>query len=303
MNILILAKSDYSGAGYALMDAINTHTLHKARFIANSRTRYGYPADLIRPTRDDRWKLMEWADVYNFQVGNELLPKGAPLKPTVKTYHGSEYRNHRRRENTQAKARGWVQTCLTVDLSQFGAKWIGRAMPDLSHMYNPNPGFHVVHAAAPDRHGKGKRDRKGTTIVQAALAGLGDVTLDIFHDVSNDECLRRKAKAHLYVDQLGRYSMGYGTSSLEAWALGVPVVSEAPDEVLDLMRERLGQLPFYPCHDADSLRRCIVRFRDSPGLRARWSAIGQQYLQRWHSPAFVAQRYVKLFEEAIDGFV
>jgi len=301
MNILILAKSDYSGAGYALMDAINTHTLHKARLIAGGRTRYGYPADLIRPTQDDLWKLIEWADVYNFQAGTELLPGGAPRKPVVKTYHGSEYRKHWGRENAQAKARGWAQTCLTVDLSQFGATWIGRAMPDLSHMYSPDPGFHVAHAAAPDRHGKGKRDRKGTTIVQAALAGLKDVTFDIFHDVPNDECLRRKAKAHLYVDQLGPYSMGYGTSSLEAWALGVPVVSEAPDEVLDLMRERFGRLPFAPCHDADSLRRCIVKFRDSPELRARWAIAGRRYVKRWHSPVFVAERYIELFERAIDG--
>jgi len=303
MNILNLGVMDCSGAGYALMDAINKHTSHEARFVVGRHTRYRYPTDIIRPGLDKLWRLVDWADVYNFQVrGDEMLPDGAPRKPTVKTYHGSGYRNHWRELNAKAKACGWVQTCLTVDLSQFGATWIGRAMPDLSHMYDPGPGFHVAHAGASGRK-NWKRNRKGTSIVEAVAAEFEDVTFDIFREVTNDECLKRKAKAHLYIDQVGPYAIaGHGTNALEAWALGMPVVVWTSNEILDLMRERFGQLPFCACYDADSLRQCIVQFRDSPELRAHWTAIGRQYVQRWHSPAFVAERYVELFERAIDDF-
>jgi hypothetical protein len=301
VNILILTVMDCSGAGYALMDAINTHTKHHARLIVDHLTRYRYSCDVVRPGLDKLWQLVEWADVYNFQVrGENMLPEDAPRKPVVKTYHGSEYRQHWHGENAQAKARGWMQTYLTVDLSQFGATWIGRPIPDLSYMYDPDPGFHIVHAGGPGK--KHKRIRKGTNLVETIATGFEGATFDIFSEVPNDECLRRKAKASLYIDQVGPYAVGYGTNSLEAWSMGIPVISSAPAPILALMRERFGRLPFCPCHDADSLQRRIIQLRDSPELRAHWAKIGRQHVRRWHSPAIVAKRYVELCRKAIHEF-
>jgi hypothetical protein len=298
MNILILGAMDCSGAGYALMSAINNTTNHKARMVILRQKWHRYPTDIIKPTRPELMSLLEWSDVLNFQVrGEELLPPKSPKRPAVKTYHGSEYRWRWKRENARAKRLGWLQTCMTIDLSQYGATWIGRAMPDLSHMVNQLPGFHIVHAAAVDR--KKKANRKGTDVLQDALMELDGVTADIFREIPNQECLRRKAQAHLYVDQVGPRGLGYGTNALEAWAMGLPVIASAPDKIKRLMRDTIGYIPFCPCEDAETLRRRIVQFRDDELFRTKWALIGKRYLQVWHDPARVAARYVELFERAI----
>lgn len=300
MNILALGAMDCSGAGHALMTAINQTTEHKARMVVLRQKWHRYPTDIIKPSRPELLELIEWSDVLNFQVrGEELLPPKSPKRPAVKTYHGSEYRWHWKRENARAKALGWLQTCITIDLSQCGATWIGRAMPDLSHMASPmSDSFHIVHAAAVDR--KKKANRKGTDILLQALdKEIDGVTADIFREVPNEECLRRKAKAHLYVDQVGPRGLGYGTNALEAWALGLPVIASAPAITRHLMRNIISYLPFCPCDDAETLRRRIVQFRDDEQFRQKWIAKGHWYLKTWHSPAKVAAKYIELFEKAM----
>lgn len=295
MNILILAAMDCSGAGHALMTAINEHTEHKARMAVGRQVRYQYPADIVGPTKQQMRRLVEWADAYNFHVrGEEMLPRGAPEKPTVKTYHGSGYRKQWRKANAEARAQGWTQTCLTIDLSAFGPTWIGRAMPDLAYMRKPADGFHVVHAGAPDR--KGKRNRKGTDLVEQAEIIVKRTTFDIFREVPNEECLQRKAWAHLYVDQVGPRGLGYGTNALEAWAMGLPVIASAPPATVKLMRKVIGRLPFCPCYGLASLKRRIEQMRDDKAFRKRWAAIGRWYVQAFHAPELVAARYVTLFK-------
>jgi hypothetical protein len=300
MNILILGVMDCSGAGHALMTAINEHTEHEARMVILRQKWHQYPTDIVNPSESELRDWVHWADVLNLQVrGEEMIPDGSPRRPAVKTYHGSEYRQHYNRENKRCRRNGWPATCMTLDLSAYGATWIGRAMPDLSHMLDQDAGeFRVVHAAAPDR--KQKKNRKGTDVLEAALEGLGGVTADIFREVPNVECLARKAKAHLYIDQVGERGLGYGTNALEAWAMGLPVVASAPMSTRQLIVKRIGYLPFCPCVSETGLRRRIEQFRDNSYLLEKWAERGRRYVRRWHDPAYVAGRYVKLLERAVN---
>jgi len=309
VNILILGAMDCSGAGHVLMTAINEHTDHEARMIATRQVRYHYPVDIINPPEDEARSWVEWADVLNLHVrGEDLIPDGSPARPAVKTYHGSEYRKlaYAKEENDKAQVNDWLQVCMTADLTIHGAKWIGRAVPDLSHMLDQDDGFHLAHAAAPDR--KGKRDRKGTDVLETALEELDGVTADIFREVSNTECLERKAKAHLYIDQVGARGNGYGTNALEAWALGLPVVASAPAWIKEAIVDQVGYLPFCPSDDARTgyddvreLRQRIEQFRDSAGFCQKWTKKGRRYVRYWHDPCIVAEKYVKLFERIANA--
>lgn len=296
MNILILGAMDCSGAGHALMTAINQTTEHKARMVILRQKFYKYPVDLVNPGPKKILELAEWADVYNFQVrGEELLPPKSPVRPAIKTYHGSEYRRRWKMYNEQAKSFGWLQTCLTIELSAFGATWIGRAMSDLRSMVNPRDGFHIVHSGGSGK----KKNKKGTDILLQALKKRMDgVTADIFEGVANAECLKRKARAHLCVGQVGPRGLGYGTSALESWAMGIPVIASAPERTEQMMRETIGYLPYCSCRDAATLRQWIIKFRDSPRVRRAWRRVGQRYLNAHHAPAVVAARYIELFEKA-----
>lgn len=307
MNVLILGVMDCSGSGVALANAINSCTGHEARAVFMRRTRYRYPSDVLKPSPDELLTLIEWCDVLNLQVrGEEIVPDGAPRRPTVKTYHGTEYRWRWKKENAKARRAGWTQHCMTIDLSIHGATWIGRAQPVIYR--NPvHDGFHIVHAAAPDR--KHKADRKGTSLVEAALSQINGITYDVFREVHNRECLRRKARADLYVDQVGPRALGYGTNAVEAWALGLPVIASAPVKTLAMMRTTFGGLPFLVCpRDANEgtivgfLRDQIWRLANDPRYRDKLAGRGLQHWARWHSPRSVARRSIALFEEAVCRF-
>ena len=93
MNILILERMDHSGAGYALMQAVNEHTEHKARQATYEVSYLDYPVDILQPSRKQVRELWEWADVVNIHDGDDtLVSLPAPDRPMVTTYHGSTYR-------------------------------------------------------------------------------------------------------------------------------------------------------------------------------------------------------------------
>ena len=288
MNILIVAKYDWSGAGYALMQAINKHTPHKARAISFRRTKFQYPYDILKPSARKLKNWISWANVLNIHDdATKLIPSGAPKRPIVKTYHGTRYRNRHANFNRADKRNGYLQTCLTIDLSLYGPKWVGRAMPDLSHMHDPCSGFCVVHLPSGAK-------RKGTKLVSGVLSGVPGIELIIATNLTNAECLRRKARGYVLVDQFGPRSQGYGTGALEAWSMGMPVVSRAPSVTLEAMRKQIGYVPFIQAKDGTVLRKVIERLRDDKDYYDRWRDIGVRYVREHHDPTVVAAKFTTL---------
>lgn len=291
MNILIAARNDWSGAGYALMQAINEHTEHTARAICYNRTYLDYSCDVFAPQPDRVLQLAAWADMWNLHDGGNLIPREAEPRPVVATYHGSWYRRNWRAVNPAADRLGYIQTCLTMDLTQYGPRWIGRSIADLSHSHIPAlDTFQVAHAPT-------GREKKGTDRIIEGLRGLEGVMLDLIEYVPNDECLRRKAHAHLFIDQMVDI-VGHGTNSLEAWAIGIPVISNASETVRKLIVDHIGFIPFYLTQNVRELREAVKLFRDNAEFYAHWQAIGARYIRRWHAPQVVAARFIELCEEA-----
>lgn len=293
MNILIIARYDWSGAGYALMQAINDHTPHKARAVSFRRTKFQYPYDILKPSARELKNWISWANVLNIH-DDAIIPSGAPKRPIIKTYHGTKYRNHYANFNRADKRNRYLQTCLTIDLSLYGPRWIGRAMPDLSHMHDPCSGFCVVHLPSGMK-------RKGTKLVSEVLSDVPGIELIIATDLTNAECLRRKAKGHVLVDQFGPRSQGYGTGALEAWSIGMPVVSRAPSITLEAMRKQIGYIPFIQAKDGAALREIIERLRDDKDYYDRWRDIGIRYVREYHDPGVVAAKFITLCGQVAKG--
>jgi hypothetical protein len=292
MNILLIAQYDWSGAGYALAEAINQHTDHQARHVTlEGQTYLEYPHDILKPDLGELRRLIDWADVLNLHDDQDIL--GGRL-PVVKTYHGSYYRQDWNAINEGDKSLGYHQTCLTIDLSLYGPRWIGRPIT-LNGEHDPDPDtFKVIHAPT-------DRAKKGTALVVEALGDLDGVELEIIEKVTNAECLKRKAKGHILVDQMGPNALGYGTNALEAWALGMPVVSSAPDTLRLAFAEALRTtgLPFVSVGTADELRDAVETLRDDEELYRFWANAGRDYLRLWHDPANVAERFIEVCERLV----
>lgn len=298
MRILMVCRYDWAGAVYGLMEAVNEHTEHLARAITFHTTSLAYPHDVLAPNWVDLWRLLEWAEVLNLYDGvasavpDEILSK----KAVIKSYLGSEYRQNWRYFNEQDAERGWPQTCTTVDLSQYGPIWLGQPVADLASEHEPNDSFVVCHASI----NEASRPRKGTAMVVEALDGLAGVKLDIVENLPHAECMKRKARASVLVDQVGPFAQGYGRNALEAWALGMPVVSGAPDKVCAALEQQAGVLPFYRVGTVGEIRSVVERMHDDLDFYAKWSARGQRFLRQWHRPAMVAGHFLDMCQDLVQ---
>lgn len=297
MRILMVCQYDWAGAVYGLMEAVNEHTEHLARAVTFHTTPLGYQYDMLDPSWVDLWRLLEWAEVLNLYDGvpsalpDEILSK----KTVVRSYLGSEYRRNWQHFNRRDAERGWPQTCTTIDLSSHGPTWLGQPMAAIADEHEPSSEFIVCHAPI----NEASRARKGTAMVLEALDGLMGVKLDVIENLTHAECMKRKAKASVLVDQVGPHAQGYGRNGLEAWALGMPVVSDAPDEVCRALGQQTGRLPFYHAGTAEEIRMAVRELYERPDRYAEWRSKGREFFQQWHAPAKVADRFVQMCEEAM----
>jgi len=287
MKILMVCGGDWGGSAYAMMQAVNTTTEHEARLVTSQEGYLKYPRDVFQPSPKELAELVHWADVVNVHDdADTAIPLDCEYRPVLQTYRGTWYRQRPEHINERAARRGYLTSCGTVDLTRYGPTWIPRAMPDLASAHMPNETFTVIHAPT-------KRKNKGTQAVIDACKGLAGVTLDLIENVTNEECLRRKAKGHLLIDQtLAGVGTGFCGNALEAWSIGMPVISHANEEVREAIEREIGEFPF--CQAKEDLAAGILKFRDDPEFHAKWAKRGRMYWKEHHSPAAAAKRFIAL---------
>jgi len=298
MKILIVAKGDWSGAGYALAKAINHTTEHEARAISFWKYYTDYDSDITNPSSDEIVKWCNWADVINLHDDAEnIIPMNIDDKPIIETYHGSWYRNDPDKANLLASNKNRLQTCLTPGLAQYGPLWIGRPIEDMSEMHNPvKTKFVIVHSPT-------KRSIKGTERIIEELDGLEGIELRVIENVSNKECLREKSKANLFVDMVQPCIGGYGTNTLEAWALGIPSICEPNEHIKDLIvKNTQDEMPFASPSEFVSLRDLVLRFKNDNAFMSDYTERGRKFLSKFHSQEAAASKFIKLCEQSIREF-
>jgi hypothetical protein len=129
-------------------------------------------------------------------------------------------------------------------------------------------------------HAPSSRATKGTDIILRALNDLGkrhpNLDVDLIEGVGHNEALRRLARADIVVEKcLGD---GYGTTAIEAMALGKPVVTRFGDYTLD----RVPGLPALSA-DPDALVEVLGGLIRDGTARARLSAQGRRFAEDRHS--------------------
>lgn len=299
LNILSLATWDYAGCGYFLSEAINQTTRHHSRAVRWRTSRLQFPHDILQPSLSELADLWKWADVVHVHDGigsrdNRLRPspeiqmvEKLPPKPTVITHHGSLYRKHTSYFNRMAQATGWLQTCSTLDLTQYGPHWLPDCRPDLSKYVNRSQ-FTVCHA--PTNH-----KIKDTSTVIKAMVGFDH--FDLVENLTWAECIKRKGHASVLIDQ---FQLGYGCNSIEAWAMFQAVIGNASPEILRLFDEYIGYVPFVHCPcDAGAIREAVEKLRDDADYYRDAMERGKQCWHDFHSPEAAAKQALTYYHQAI----
>ena len=283
------------------------------RYLSITRTKTFYPIQhaFHRSSVPVRWAESDVIHLHGDLHYRKRLR--VPDKPMVMNHHGSAFRtrpDYHLQELRQTKA---VAIASTVDLhaiSPAEVHWLPQAfdLEDLQQYRDPNPDQSILRIA----HAPTNRAIKGTQALSEAvlkLQRLGvPVTLDIIEGVSNKECLRRKGKADLFVDQ---FLLGYGNNAIEAWGMGLPVLAgvqpekcmplirqSIPEQTPEVMQELWGGYPFYFTTE-DTLTDAILQMLN-PELREKWAGRGMQHFLRFHNAPVVVDRLSALYTEAID---
>ncbi len=290
MRILQLATVDNGGATWFYKDALDQHTGHETRAVRTYQGWLQYPADVIAPTTKRIASLYKWADVVHLHDEAGALIAGFEPKPTVITYHGTRYRAAPEQYNQRCKERGWLLTVSTLDLTEWGGRWVPTPRRDVSRDYNPAKTFVVVHAPT-------CRDRKRTDLIIEAVKQAKGCKLRLIEGVPYRKCMQRKARGSVLIDGW----LGYGSNAVEAWAMGMPVISSASECLLSKMRYVWGYVPFWDVEPTkDSLLQALEAIR-WPGYYKRYKALGRSHYLAYHHPYHVAQRLVRLYQEAKEG--
>ena len=311
MKFLFLTREDCAGVAHKLKAAADSLPDHSAHSVSLYRTRLCYPEDVFRPSDAMLRELREWADaIVMFDGWNRTLEIKSGRQLAV-VYNGSGYRSAWRHRNEQDRENGIVQFGTTIDLAcaTYGSSlnWLPVPMEIVNRAPEKTEGvFHVIHCPT-------HRGRKSTERIIEELDDLDGVRLEIVEGATNAECLRRKAKAHLLIDQ---FYVGYGVNALEAWSLGMPVVggcrrlpgkygvecpgkSEIVERVIEMTRNE------FPFADADidiggDLRLTVEALMIGSSARARLAELGAAYLREFHSVEAVIGRLVSALEKGVQ---
>ena len=291
MRILQLATVDNGGATWFYKDALDQHTEHETRAVRIHQGWLQYPGDVIGATTEEIADLYQWADVVHLHDEAGALIAGFEPKPTVITYHGTRYRAAPEQYNARCQEQGWLLTVSTLDLTEWGGRWVPTPRRDVSGDYNPARTFVVVHAPT-------SRDRKRTDLIIGAVRQARGCKLRLIEGVPYRKCMQRKAVGSVLVDGW----LGYGSNAVEAWALGMPVISGAPLPLRDRMREAWGYLPFMPVYQSRlALWRALDRLTRDQRYYRECQARGRSHYLAYHHPYHVAQRLVEFYHEAQEG--
>lgn len=283
-------------------DGLKIRSAHRATNV------FEFPADIVWEPATEALirELIRDADVLHLNNSPRPLMRfrmAARGKPLLLHHHGTLFRNDPDWMLERARQLRAVQAVSTIDLQRFDPKvlhWLPSAydLDELAEIGRANrrePDGRVLIAHAPSNRGT-----KHTELLIAAVKQLQEdglpVDLDLIEKVPNAECLVRKARADILFDQL---AYGYGCNSIEAWGMGIPVVSGADDWTIDRMEKLWGKLPF-ALADQLSISLILRHMVESADKRAEYAARGLAHVKKYHGQVPALERLAELYSLAIN---
>ncbi len=243
--------------------------------------------DVINSPRLNR-RIREWGlddfDVYHFEQGIDPFRDGHWVKKLsgrgkgiVCFYHGSDLRNRGVIETVHRHSR--LNLTSEIDLLQ--------QLPGMQYLYLPLDTEAIKPAPRePDgriRIGHAARNRrlKGSDRIEQVVKGLSQrypVDWVMIENLPHDQALTVKASCDVFIDQItDAGGWGYGASSVESLAQGIPTLTRINSEVASF----LGEHPFVSV-TAETLEATLIELIEDPARRRELSEYGQRWVVERH---------------------
>ncbi len=295
MRILNICIRDYAGLTFRLTDAINKHTEHESRQLIMAKHKWGYPYDIFTKDGDEIRKWIDWADVVNcWGQTYPLRVAGKIPDKLIITHVGSYFRRSPEERHKEALELGAKELVCTPDLLIFPEfMWLPNAAPvdEWAKMKREHSGKPIV-CQSPS-----SQKRKNTQEIRRLLRYKENIELEIIRLNQWEECMRRKAMADIY---LGSFNIGYGMSSLEAWAMSIPVINYIVSPHRELNLREIGYLPYYES-PIERLSEAVDALLEDRLLYEKYAKLGYEYVKAFHDYPVVAEKFTLYCEELIQA--
>jgi glycosyltransferase involved in cell wall biosynthesis len=230
-------------------------------------------------------------DIIHLELGMSFFRDGRVIKEWkqqgkkfVCFYHGNDVRN-----------RGVIPAVEEVSDLHLTSEWDLMPMhPKMEYLYLPidtklfqtvavdGDPIRICHAARIPQF-------KGTKFVIHAVENLRKefrVELVLMHNVPHDQAIELKKSCHIAVDQLTNLGgWGYGMSSLESLAMGIPTITNIPPEME-------GKIPGHPFVHAtpETIEAQLRRLIEDVDYRSQKSREGRAWVEKVHDIGVVTDQ-------------
>ena len=312
MKVLLISWVDLGGVNYKTAQALRSAGVEVVQL--TFKTHLGYPVETyINPNKPSGKayldKMLAWADVVQVQ---EFWMKAASLgileHPCI-VYHPLGT-THRR---SYAEANAWMDKyCSGAYCSEITAyflgggrfKYIESPYPESTEKVSFSLPLKVIHAPTSAR----RFSVKNTPIVKAAFAKIkSPAQLVLVHDQNNQYCMKVKRACNVLIDQPGCF--GGGMNSIEAWSMGMPVISGFSGSPVGTRKWReiahglYGEIPFLVANGnggklVNEVVKAVGQLTD-PDTWNHWSQVGTDYFHRFHEEKEVGRQLAEFFRSAL----
>jgi hypothetical protein len=135
-------------------------------------------------------------------------------------------------------------------------------------------------------HAPTNRAAKGSDVIIPIVKDLEQnyaIKLILIENLPYQDALKRKAKCHIFIDQIG--DLGYGINSLESLAMGIPTCScLAPG-----FDEQYPDHPFIVI-DSENLKSQLLSLIKNKELRIKKAREDREWVKKYHDPIKVVER-------------
>ena len=315
MNVLSIQKgSDTGGQGIRIKRAFDNHApgwTYRTMTAPGVSDYIAYPQDMRWSSKaiKDMWPELDVVHLHNNFATYDFVQRRLKAKPAVIHYHGTQFRQNSEHFLAQQRERKTPALVSTLDLyliapdelewlpAPYDADWLASLRPDRDSS--------IIHIARAPTNTQIKSTDAFKTATDRLKAEGAPIEVDIIEHVTWNECLRRKANADIFFDQV---ILGFGCNSLEAWGMGIPVVSGVdpdraraighaiPRDVEAEYIRRFGSLPYYRATE-DTIYDALRELVESPKLREDYAILGNKWLRQFHDEPVVVKQLQNVYAQ------
>jgi len=334
MNILHITSTDPAGSVFNFVNAMNTHTPHRARLITTVPNAYEFPTDIgtIYDGGDEIDALLREADVIHlhkvhedFEIPVHMEKRGVlrkfviadvlkafPSKKLVCHIHGHPYERNNVKENAaHYKKLGVKVLCSTPDLEAMyrpeydGVQWFPNCVPVNDVRYLPRASDRPIMMANGEErlcvvHTPTHALLKNIQELQAVMKRIGAETKSFLMNIQgvpHDQALRHKRNAHVVFDHMQGY---YGLSSLEGLSMGKPTIAGLTPYAYQAIESFFGlvapsSLPWVLATDEAKLEEKLRKHLTDENLRREVGTKSRKFMEEVWSDRAIGQRLAAFY--------